>query len=172
MAVATPSPGRQLLATWQQCKALPFGTRVFSWVVGRRAPYTGSIGGVFTDVAPGFARVMLRDRGRIRNHLNSVHAVALVNLAEMTSGVALMTALPAGVRGIVTSLHIDYLKKARGTLVCECTASAPDVQREPVTYDVHASITDQDGDVVARASVAWRLSPAADLPSRTPPTHA
>ncbi len=159
MARANPSPGRQLLLQWERLSRLPLGHRLFSWVVGRTAPYTGSVGGVFTDIRPGFARVELRDRRAIRNHLASIHAVALVNVAEMTSGVALMTALPEGVRGIVTGLSIDYLKKARGTLVAVTTAAAPAAVDAPVTHEVTCDITDTAGDLVARCVVHWRLSP-------------
>ncbi len=160
MARTNPSPGRALLAQWQRLSPLPFGKQLFSWVVGRTAPYTGSVGGVYTDISPGFARVELRDRHAVRNHLASIHAVALVNLAEMTSGVALMTALPDGVRGIVTGLNIDYVKKARGTLVCTTHAEAPTVVDTPMTHDVLATIVDPSGDVVATCTVHWRLSPA------------
>ncbi|WP_434480488.1 DUF4442 domain-containing protein [Gemmatimonas sp.] len=142
MARANPSPGGQLLRNWQRFAPLPFGKRLFSWAVGQTAPYTGSVGGVYTDVRPGYARVELADRRAVRNHLASVHAVALVNLAEMTSGVALMTALPPGVRGIVTGLSIEYVKKARGRLVCETHAHAPTAVTTSVTHDVGATITD------------------------------
>ena len=159
MPRTNPSPGTLLLKNWERLAPLPFGKRLFSWVVGRTAPYTGSVGGVFTDVRPGFARVQLRDRKAVRNHLTSIHAVALVNLAEMTSGVALMTALPPGVRGIVTGLQIEYLKKARGTLVCTSTAQAPTVVSAPMTRDVQADIVNAEGELVARCLVHWRLSP-------------
>ena len=163
MSRANPSPGTQLLANWKRLRSLPFGHRIFSWAVGRTAPYTGTVGGVYTAIEPGYARVVLDDRRGIRNHLASIHAVALVNLAEMTSGVALMTALPPGVRGIVTGLSIEYRKKARGRLVCETRAPVPDaVARgltESLTHDVHATITDTSGDTVAVATVHWRLSP-------------
>lgn len=159
MPTANPSPGRQLLANWQRLAPLPFGKRLFSWAVGRTAPYTGSVGGVYTDVRPGYARVELRDRRAVRNHLASVHAVALVNLAEMTSGVALLTALPAGVRGIVTGLSIEYLKKARGTLVCETHATSPTMLEGPTVHHVDAVITNAAGEVVSRATVHWLLSP-------------
>ncbi len=161
MPSANPSPGRLILQNWERLSRLPFGKRLFSWAVGRTAPYTGSVGGVYTDVRPGFARVELRDRKAVRNHLASVHAVALVNLAEMTSGVALMTALPPGVRGIVTGLSIEYLKKARGTLVCTTTAVAPTVVNASMTHDVQADIVNTDGELVARGIVHWRLSPPA-----------
>ena len=145
MSRANPSPGARLLANWQRLRPLPFGPRLFSWVVGRTAPYTGSVGGVYTHVEPGYARVELADRRAVRNHLASIHAVALVNLAEMTSGVALMTALPPRVRGIVTGLSIEYRKKARGRLVCETRAPVPEAVirglTESLTHDVHATIT-------------------------------
>ena len=157
MTRPNPAPGQQMLARWQQLSRLPFGNRVFSWMVGRTAPYTGSVGGVYTALRPGFAQVQLRDRRGVRNHLASVHAVALVNLAEMTSGAALLTALPTGVRGIVTGLRIEYLKKARGTLVATTTAVAPAVLTS-MSHDVHATISDADGQVVAACTVTWRLS--------------
>ena len=159
MPSANPSPGRQLLVNWRRLSALPFGNRLFSWIVGRSAPYTGTVGGVYREVRAGFARVELRDRRKVRNHLASVHAVALVNLAEMTSGVALMTALPMGVRGIVTGLSIAYVKKARGTLTCVCETSPPSSIAATQSFDVHATITDAAGEIVSTATVHWRLSP-------------
>ena len=159
MAPANPSPGHALLANWQRYSGMPFGKRLFSWMVGRTAPYTGTVGAVYAEIRPGYARATLRDRRAVRNHLASIHAVALVNFAEMTSGVALMTALPAGVRGIVTGLSIEYLKKARGTLECVTETAAPPMPATPITYDVTATITDAANDVVARAIVHWRLSP-------------
>jgi acyl-coenzyme A thioesterase PaaI-like protein len=159
MPQPAPPLGEQLLHQWQRIAGLPFGKRFFSWMVGRKAPYTQTVGGVFVDLRPGFASVELRDRRAIRNHLSSIHAVALVNVAEMTSGVALMTALPAGVRGIVTSLSIEYLKKARGRLICTTATHAPDRVVAPIPFDVVADITDSAGDLVARATVQWTLSP-------------
>lgn len=150
------SPGQQLMQRWQQLSSLPGGPWLFSFILGRFAPYTGSIGARVRELRPGYASVELRDRRKIRNHLNSIHAIALMNLGEMTTGLALISGLQPGVRGIITGLSIEYHKKARGRLFSECSTKTPEVSAD-MEQQVYADIKDQSGEVVARCTATWRL---------------
>ncbi len=70
----------------------------------------------------------------------------------------MIVGLPDNVRGIPVRFAIDFVKKARGDLVAECRCDVPAVYT-PLEIDLHPEIRDASGDVVARASVRWRLSP-------------
>jgi len=131
------------------------------FVFGRMVPYSGALGARVRRLEPGRVQLELADRRGVRNHLDSIHAVALVNLGEMASGLAMTTALPPGVRGIVLGIDARYLKKARGTLSVDCQVAVPAV-RETTDFDVHAEILDATPEPVAHVTVRWRLGPVPD----------
>jgi hypothetical protein len=53
---------------------------------------------------------------------------------------------------------MDYLKKARGPITAECRSPIP-VPGERREYDVHADLTNEAGEVVARARARWLVGP-------------
>ena len=152
------SAGQRVLSLWRSLSPLPFGPDLFMLVFGRQVPYSGALGARVRRLEPGRVRLELADRRGVRNHLNSIHAVALANLGELASGLAMTTALPAGVRGIVLGLQVEYLKKARGTLSVETDVTVPEV-RASTDFDVRAEIRDAANEPVARVTVRWRLGP-------------
>jgi len=150
------APGERVLALWRRCGHLPFGRALFGMLFGAMVPYSGSIGATVLALEPGHAKLALRDRRAVRNHLGSIHAIALANLGELTSGLAMTTALPAGVRGIVLGIECEYGKKARGPLVAEAHVTVPEVTGD-TDHEVRAEIADGSGAVVASVRVHWRL---------------
>jgi acyl-coenzyme A thioesterase PaaI-like protein len=153
---APAASGARLLSLWRRCERLPFGRAIFAMLFARTVPYSGSLGATVLELEPGRAKVALRDRRAVRNHLGSIHAVALTNLGELASGLAMTAGMPAGVRGIVRSLGTDFTKKARGTLLADCRVSFPEVTGD-TDLEVRAEIRDGTGDVVAMVRVQWRL---------------
>ncbi|MFO0593713.1 MAG: DUF4442 domain-containing protein [Myxococcaceae bacterium] len=151
--VASPSTLRML---WSGLRAVPGGGVVMGRLVGQMAPYTGTIRPEVLTLEPGYAKVRMADRRAVRNHLNCVHAIALMNLGEATTGLAMMISMPDGTRGIITHLEMDYLKKARGPITGEC--SVPMVtSTEKKEYEVVGDLKNEAGEVVARAKAKWQV---------------
>jgi acyl-coenzyme A thioesterase PaaI-like protein len=121
-------------------------------------PYSGTLRADVLQLDPGHVRASLRDRRRVRNHLRSVHAIAMTNLGELSTGLALLGALPPTARGILTGIETDFLKKARGVLVAEARCTVPEVHAT-MEHVVEARIVDTGGDVVAVVRARWRLGP-------------
>ena len=158
----TEAPEQRLISMWNRFGGSALGRKLFSYILGRTAPYSGSIKAEVLSLTPGSVQVVLKDRRSVRNHLNSVHAIALANLGELASGLAMISAVPANTRAIVVNLDIEYLKKARGRLIAEGSATPPEVITKSVNSLALAEIKDAEGDTVSLVKVHWRLSPKED----------
>lgn len=147
-----------ILGRWQRLVRRPGGRWLFSRLIGWMAPYTATIRPRVAELRPGYARVELTERRRLRQHLGSVHAAALFNLGELATGLAVLSHLPPEARGIPTRLEIDYLKKARGRITAEAEAP-PVTTTEERSYEVRGTLRDAAGDEVARLVAHWRVGP-------------
>lgn len=147
-----------ILNTWNRMARLPGGKWIFSKFVGQFAPYSGSIGACVQELTPGNSRVTLKERRAIRNHLKSIHAVALMNLAELSSGLAMISGLPESVRGIVTAFHIEYFKKARGTITAIGQCEIPTVT-ERIEAKSFVKIYNTENQLLCQATATWTLNP-------------
>lgn len=149
---------------WNLLSGVPGGKLLFSRLIGRMAPYSGSIHATITVLRAGHAEVQMRDRRGIRNHLDCIHAIALANLAELAGNVALMYSLPDDARFIVSGIDIEYTKKARGTITAIGESPVP---RSAVRaqYDVPVTLRDAGGEQVARAVLHSLVGPKPGSPS-------
>ena len=150
--------GERLRRGWAALESKPGGKWLFSRMVGLAAPYSGTVGALVLELRPGHARVVLTDRRRVRNHLGSIHAIALMNLGELATGLATVASLPAGSRSILTGLSMEYLKKARGTITAVCDVTIPD-PAERAEHEVRGTLTDLSASVVARVTARWLVGP-------------
>ena len=100
----------------------------------------------------------LADRRAVRNPLSCIHAVALANLVELTGNLALGYSLPDDARFIVAGMSLDYIKKARGTIIGECHTPPIDssAKRE---YQIKITLRDESGDVVVEGTLQTLVGP-------------
>jgi len=154
----TDAAGNPIRDWWDRLHTVPGGKTVFSRLVGRAAPYTGSIGATVVELGVGYAETRMDDRRRLRNHLGSVHAIALANLAELTGNIALSYSLPEDARFIVAGMSLEYIKKARGTItgLCECPVPTTSERHE---LEIPVSLIDPNGDEVVRAKLRSLVGP-------------
>jgi len=150
----------RVLALWRQAQGWPAGPWLFSWAVCRTAPYFGSISPRVVELTPGRCVARITDRRSVRNHLGTVHAIALCNLAELAAGVMIDASLPASMRWIPKGMTVEYLKKAIGTMHGVAT---PDIAlvESPSGYELPVTVlvSNDAGEAVFRASIAMWVSP-------------
>jgi acyl-coenzyme A thioesterase PaaI-like protein len=152
------TPSAALVTRITRLLKLPGGQRLVSALISRAIPYTGTIKPRICAVDVGRAEVAMDDRRAVRNHLKSIHALALANLGEMAANLAVTSRQPEGTRWIVTNLAIEYTKKARGRVTA--IAEAPEIDwTQPSFVSVKAVIRDAGGDVVATVSSTVKAGP-------------
>ena len=152
------SIGPYLRENWKRFSNKPGGKWLFSRLIGFTVPYTGSIAANVVLLEPGHGIVTLKERRKVSNHLRSVHAIALVNLAEMVTGLTLLSSLPDDTRGILTGIQIQYHKKARGMLSAECVCEIPETNEEK-ELRLSGEIKNEDNELVASAIATWCIGP-------------
>lgn len=149
-----------LLATYRRLERLPLGRWLFARAVCSKAPYFATIAPRFELLEANRCVVSMPDRRRVRNHIGTVHAIALCNLAELAAGVMTDASLPPAMRWIPKGMTVEYLAKARGTMRATATPDTALVEAAagyalPVSVDVR----DADDQAVFRARIDMWVSP-------------
>ena len=148
------------LATYQRISRWPAGRWLFSRLVCWKAPYFASIAPRIELLEPGRGIATLAHRRRVTNHLGTVHAIALCNLAEFVGGLACDVSIPPSMRWIPKGMTVAYLRKAVGRMRAIATPAFPPRDAE-AGYELPFEVVVEDpaGDVVFRATIAMWVSP-------------
>nr|WP_284698554.1 hotdog fold domain-containing protein [Thermomonas mangrovi] len=133
---------------------------MFSRLVCWKAPYFASIAPRIESLEPGRGIATLAHRRRVTNHLGTVHAIALCNLAEFVGGLACDVSIPPSMRWIPKGMTVVYLRKAVGRMRAIATPAFPPRDAE-AGYELPFEVVVEDpaGDVVFRATIAMWVSP-------------
>jgi acyl-coenzyme A thioesterase PaaI-like protein len=155
--------GSAVLSLYNRLTPLPAGRWLFCCLICLKAPYFASIAPRIESLAPNHGVATLRHRRRVTNHIGSVHAIALCNLAEFVGGLTCDVSIPPGMRWIPKGMTVEYLKKAMGTMRAVATPEFAPTQAEAgYELPMRVEVTDTAGDVVFRARIAMWVSPKRD----------
>jgi uncharacterized protein (TIGR00369 family) len=146
------------LATWRRMESKPLGKMLFSRAICFKAPYFATISPRFEELRPGYARVSMKKRRGVTNHIGTVHAIAMCNLAELAAGTLTEISIPESMRWLPKGMTVEYLKKASGGI--RAVATLPEVA-EGAGRDVPATVEMKDdaGELVCRATITMWVSP-------------
>jgi acyl-coenzyme A thioesterase PaaI-like protein len=151
--------GAPLLSLYRRITRWPAGHWLFSRAVCLRAPYFSTIAPRFVALEPGRCEVRMRDRRRVHNHIGTVHAIALCNLAELGAGVMAEATMPPGMRWIPKGMSVEYLGKAVGSMHAVATPDVPLAAQEAgQDWPVSVQVADAGGAVVFRARIVMWVS--------------
>ncbi len=94
-----------------------FGKIAFSNMICVISPYSGSINPIITHFDNTMVKCSINETFFIKNPFKSIHALALGNLGELTSGLLMINYLQKFNQiGIITQIDIKFHKKARGVI--------------------------------------------------------
>lgn len=109
MSAKSPSA---VLALYQNLTRWPLGGWLFSRAICFKAPYFGTISPQFIALRQGYGEARIRNRRRVRNHIGTIHAIAMANLCELVAGTMTEVTVPTNMRWIPKGMTIQYLAKA------------------------------------------------------------
>ena len=149
-----------VLASYRRISQWPAGRWLFSKLVCLKAPYFASIAPRIEVLEPGRGIATIAHRRRVTNHIGTVHAIALCNLAEFIGGLTCEASIPASMRWIPKGMAVAYLKKAVGTMRATATPAFPPREAaEGYELPFEVVVEDSRGETVFRARIAMWVSP-------------
>ncbi len=149
-----------LLTLYRRMQRWPAGQWLFSRAICFKAPYFASIAPRITVLEPGRCEGHIAHRRRVTNHIGTVHAIALCNLAELTAGLMVDASLPKGMRWIPKGMEVKYLAKATGTQHAVATPAQAIVSAEAgCALPVNVQVRDTAGTMVFEARIDMWVSP-------------
>lgn len=135
--------------------------RAITTLFRSQVPFVGTAGVRFEKLTKSEAIVVVKNRRSVQNHIHGVHAAAMALLAETATGAMVGMNLPDASMPLLKSMHVDYVKRATGSLRAVATLTAE--QRKLLTTTpkgdtvVPVTVTDEAGvnPIVVTMTWAW-----------------
>jgi acyl-coenzyme A thioesterase PaaI-like protein len=133
------------------------GNAAFSKKICEIVPYFATIEPQFVDLQPDYAEVTMPNTTQVHNHLGTVHAIAMCNLAEIAAGLMADVSIADTCRWIPIGMNVRYLAKAQTDLRGIADGHGID-WKNPGDKDIPVSITDKNGVEVCSITIIVKVS--------------
>ena len=147
---------QKTLKLYQSLTHLPLGKIIFSKMLCFLTPYFSSIKPSIKELKINRCVVFMKKRRAVTNHLKTVHAVAMCNMAELAGGLMTEISLPQGKRWIPSGMTVKYLKKAKSNLIAIADGNELDWDKEGEVI-VPVGITDDNNELVFSAEIKMNI---------------
>lgn len=152
------SKAKGTLGLWQAFSSKPGGKWLFSRLICFKAPYFNSIRPSFVALRPECCEVKIKKRRSVQNHIGTVHAIAMCNMAELSGGMMTEVTIPHTHRWIPKGMTVEYLKKANTDLRATATPISTPDWSQPGEYKVGVEVQDTQDEVVFRAEISMWIT--------------
>lgn len=146
-------------------KVPAFARPWFRSVVLRRAvPFTGTAGLNFLQMTPGMVEIGIRNRKKVQNHIEGIHASAMNLLAETATGMVVGMNVRDDCIPLAKELRMAFKRRATGDMRAVATLS--DEQRALMQasnkgeVNVSVLVTDETGVHPVECEFVWAWIPS------------
>lgn len=146
------------LKLWKKLAAKPGGKWLFTKAINKKAPYFGSMGPSVQEIDECHAVVTIEHKRKVQNHIGTVHAIALCNMAELAMGMVAEATVPGHMRWLPKAMSVNYVAKANGKMTATATAEQPKWEGK-FDWPINVSVTDPNGTEVFNAVITTYISP-------------
>lgn len=145
-----------ILSLYQKFQRLPLGNTLFTQLVCAKAPYFSSVAPRLQSLESGRAEVAFKRRRQVKNHIGTVHVIAICNALEMAMGLVVEASIPAHLRWLPKRMAVDYPAKSstqviRAIATVDPASFAADTE-VPITVQ---ALRDDDTVVVEGTITVW-----------------
>lgn len=145
-----------VLNYWNKLSGLPGGKLLFSKAVQFKAPYFRTVNAMVEELRPNYARLVIKKRRAVENHIGTVHVIAICNLLEMAMGTVAEASIPKHLRWIPKGMTVDYTAKA-GSDITGIAEINPE-EWKPGDLDVKVTALDDKGTPVVKGVIKLWIS--------------
>lgn len=159
------TPKNRIAKMYEKFEFLPKNVqnRLFSLAFGRTVKFFGTSGLQFEEVSTGKARIIIKNRSKVQNHIGGVHAAAMGLLVESATGAVVGMNLPDDKLPLCKSMNVNFVKRSTGDMWATATLTPEQIAsmhtEDKGEVNVKVEVIDEAGVAPIEAELIWAWIP-------------